>query len=193
MIHDNILAVYRSATTPEHRRGSQWYLTAQAQARRLASRYELPLSTSVGVIAALSPGLEWLRNVVDAETLIKAFMANDELPMVGVYGRRNCGKALEILRGADPVAILGGLKVRSFYANLLQPDNPDPVTIDRHAYCLAHGIRSERSGAASVDVYLTPKRYRETAEAYREIAADLDLLPNQLQATTWLAWKRINE
>lgn len=193
MIHGNILAVYHSATSPEHRRGFQWYLMAQAQARRLASRYELPLSTSVGVIAALSPGLEWLQNIVDAEALIKAFLENDEPPMVGVYGRRNRDKALSILRGADPVDVLGGLKVRSFYANILQPNNPDPVTIDRHAYCLAHGIRSERSGFASVDIKLTPKRYRETAEAYREIAADLNLLPNQLQATTWLAWKRTNE
>ena len=191
--HDNIPAVYRSATAAERRKGSQWYLTAQSQARRLAARYELPLSTSVGVIAALSPGLEWLANLVDAERLIQAFMADDEPPIVGVYGRRNRDKALAILGGNDPADILGGLKVRSFYTNILQPNNPDPVTVDRHAYCLAHGIRSERSGSASKDVYLTPARYRETAEVYREISRELGLLPNQLQAITWLVWKRLGE
>lgn len=193
MIERNIIDVYNQSTASERRDGQLWYPRAQHGAAQIARKYDLPLANVCGVVAALSPGLRWSDNLIDAELLIAACARNEPRPMVGVYGTRNRDRAWVIASGADPRSILGGPKVLSFYSNILDPADATHVTIDRHAYCLAHGLSSARSGAASIEVNVTPKRYRELADAYRALSRAIGLLPNQLQATTWLAWKRINE
>jgi hypothetical protein len=36
----------------------------------------------------------------------------------------------------------------------------------------------------------SPKQYDAIALDYRQMAASLDLLPNQVQAITWLVWRQ---
>ncbi len=190
---ESILAVYDRATRADRRAGREWYGKAHAWSERLADRYQIPVSAAAGVIAALSPGLEWLRNVQDAYTLTLAWSRGEDIPTVGTYGRRNVQKAVDILQGFEPLDILGGHKVRSFYGNIIDPTNVVPVTIDRHAKSLALSLASGRTGAASVDTIVTASEYEGLAELYREAASRLHLVPNQLQAITWIAWKRLAE
>jgi hypothetical protein len=71
--------------------------------------------------------------------------------------------------------ILSGPKIKNFFMNLYQPDNPDYVTIDRHAMRVA-GI----DGSSP-----TKKQYIEIANAYINVAQEYNMIPNMLQAKLW--------
>jgi hypothetical protein len=98
----------------------------------------------------------------------------------GVFAR-NLTKAQEILaRGsAVPIDPRTAPKTWSFWQNFWRPNDPEPVTLDSwmfraHALPPGSGIRA----------------YRAFAEAYRTVAQELGIVPNQLQATIWLHVKR---
>jgi hypothetical protein len=75
---------------------------------------------------------------------------------------------------------LGGLKTRAFYVNILDPNNSDIVTVDTHAIKIA-GINRDSVGV---------KLYNAIADGYRECAEYVGILPQQIQAITWITYKR---
>lgn len=142
----NIRAVFESASPQERLEGMNWYMKAHYHSEALASKYHFSGAQVAGVIAALSPGRDWGKNLHDAETLINDFKRGcqgADLPMVGSYGRANVFKSERILMGAEPLSVLGGLKVRAFYQCILNPFTTDAVCIDRHAK-----VRSTRKACA---------------------------------------------
>ncbi len=185
----NILKVYNRATDAEREQGLYWYATANKDAQAIAERHNVPLKHVAGVIAALSPGLEWGLNLLQADELISAFKTDKPRPSVGVYGKKNVNKAYEILQGQDPLTVLPktGPKTRAFYSCIESPENSFQVTIDRHAKCLAYWRLTDREAISAV----RPAEYEHLARHYNVISERLGLMPHQLQAITWVAWKRI--
>jgi len=86
------------------------------------------------------------------------------------------------------IEAVNGMKTRAFAENILDPEGDHRVVIDRHAWNITQGERIivNKSGPK-----VTPKRYRDAAAKYRAIAKDLGIRPNQLQAITWLTWRRL--
>ena len=78
MIH-NITSVYRDADETQHAEGLVWYENAQKAAYHIAVKYDVPVYLVVAVIAALSPNNKWSRNVVNADSLIGAFIRGEGL------------------------------------------------------------------------------------------------------------------
>ena|SRR5215469_823737 len=103
-------------------------------------------------------------------------------------------------------------KVRNFYNNLVSPNAGSDVTIDTHAiaaanllpwgssrpevsYGLGSGVNAAKFRTGLDDPYPTTPAagvgngslglYPVYAEAYRRVAADLGILPRQLQSVTW--------
>ncbi len=192
----NILKTYARATDGDIDFGLHWYQQAHDAAKAIAGRCTTATTVEViGVIAALSPGLSWGLNVLQAEQLLKAYETGAELPMVGSYGRKNVDKAVRILSHEWPLDVLGGNKVRAFFYNILFPTGESHVTIDRHAKALAINAPATRIGYASDNVLSTVKKseYDYIAWHYEVIARRLGLIPSQLQAIVWVTWKRINE
>jgi len=185
-INRNLSAVWSLATPDEVAHGIRWYREANSTARELAERYGVTLPQAVGVIAAISPGSRWEKNLEDAEALLAAYVYAEPLPAVGTYGRRNVEKARAILRGGDPLEILGGLKVRAFYANILNPDTPGPVTVDRHARGAAYQLRGDAAAEIRSDA-----EYRYLADHFARGARKVGLLPHEYQATLWVTWRRL--
>jgi len=190
--HGAILAVYFSANPAEVQHGAQWYKQAQTIAQTIANSYSLSLQTVAGVIAALSPNNRWERNVSDADLLCKLHVSGGDCAALKVSTyNANKRKALQILSGFAPIDILGGLKVRSFYDCIM--GNLGAVCIDGHAYSVWLGDR--------VPTTKTPKI---SSKLYGAIAADFKLAtvqinqivgaeykPAQIQAITWLVWRRM--
>ena len=92
----------------------------------------------------------------------------------------------------DAIAALGS-KVRAFYRAILDPADPDPVVIDRHAFDVAVGrVTSDRVRRVLVDRSWV---YDAVADAYRAAAAELSArtgelwTPSELQAATWETWR----
>ena len=164
----------------------------------MAEEFGLPLWKVVGVLAAISPGNEYGRNVEETRDFIDAYTHGKELPVVGVYGKMNMEKARRILEGALPLEVFPvktSPKVRAFFACILFPYDCLEVCVDRHAKAVACNLPSERTGAASDDKksVVRPGEYGELAKAYRAVAGTLGLLPHQLQAVCWVAWKDKDE
>lgn len=73
-------------------------------------------------------------------------------------------------------------KVRNFYVNIVDPNDPKAVTIDTHA--MAAGLFSGLS-SASYEVEFGASNYAIFADAYRELAEEIGILPRELQSITW--------
>lgn len=170
------------ARDPElYQRALRWYATAYDAAADLSQLYGSYSPKQVaGVIAALSPQVSWKRNVELAESAIVFHLMG--VTITGQTGD-NCLKAKRILDGEDPLAVLGGLKVRAFYEGILTKGETETVCIDRHAlaawYCPGQEVWAS----------LTPRRYHAVAADYQTAARVLGLAPAVAQAVVWCAWR----
>jgi hypothetical protein len=196
---DNIKAIYQLASADERISGKAWYPTANAIAEHLAETYNIRKTCVIAVISALSPRNKWDRNVLDSETLISAFVASGAsqaaLTRVCTFGA-NKAKAIRALeldsdRGEDGVnfdeilALLSGPKLREFASCI---HGLDDVTVDGHAWCIHAGGRVSLKDVPAIGVRFR----REIKEDYRTAAAELGLRASELQAITWVAWRRIH-
>jgi hypothetical protein len=100
-------------------------------------------------------------------------------------------------------------KVRNFYNDIIDPSNPDHITVDTHAVGAANfrpvaatqlqaahnfgGSEKGITGAGSSTISGTNGTYPVYADAYREGAAANGVLPLQYQAVTWEAIRSMFE
>jgi hypothetical protein len=186
----NILKVYRRASDDDMANGIEWYARALRMSETIAKEYDLPVTTVVGVMAALSPNNRWERNVRDTETMCKAWVMGDCLSdfKVSCYNTMKA-KAWSILVDEltdddDILTRLNGQKIRSFYSNIM---GLDEVTIDGHALNIALGYRQ---GLTTDSTNMGKRQYRELQAAYVRAAQRVGVKPHVLQAVTWTTWKR---
>lgn len=162
----------------------EWYPRTLAYAQEQARAYGFTVEQVAGALAALSPLQSWAGQLEFTPRILEFARNNPEGLAPDVPGpgfHTNKRKALAILRGAAPLSILGGLKVRAFYAAIL--GDTSSVVVDRHATSVAY--------AGNVPPTLTDKRYRDVAKAYALAAVAVGLAPAQVQALTW-EWWRVN-
>lgn len=168
----NIVSAVQSATPDQIERGTQWYPVAHDLAYVLGDG---DIRMGAGLIAALSPLKRWGENVKLAKDASQGHVHGHTGMMLN--------KAQAILDGADPETILPmWAKTGHFYLNILDPSDPDPVTIDRHAYDVAVG-KNNGNASRGLD---SKARYAVLALAYRLAARKLGLLPNVTQAIAWV-------
>lgn len=163
--------------------GMGWYPYANFYALNLSYKFDLPVEKIAGVISALSPNNKWERNVLDAESVCLEYLGGPEAK-VCTYGL-NKQKALSILNGTRIEDVLKGNKTYAFYRNILDPSDKKYVTIDFHAVNIYDLSLTKRE--------IKDKEYKRIAEEYIKTANMLNLLPNQLQATTWVTWRNNRE
>lgn len=176
-ITDKLLAIYSSATSDQIKEGYKWYFKANITARTIKSNLALKgidvsLSKIVGVISALSPNNKWHRNLQDAEMLLSNPLHDTKVCTYTL----NKHKAFDIMGSNSEneiYSILGGLKTKSFYKNILNPSQSLEVTIDLWMYRAA-GLKQQDSN------------YKFIAKSVNEIAKKGNVLPHQVQATIWI-------
>lgn len=94
-----------------------WYRQSRRTARALARRHGRTLSCAAGVIAALSPRIQWKANVEGADHILGG---GDTGPGFNT----NVEKACRIRDGERPLSVLGGPKVRAFYRAIMGEQVP---------------------------------------------------------------------
>lgn len=187
----NILAVYNAATAEDLREGLAWYQTAHNWCRVMAKGRPHLIARNAGIVAALSPLNGWGNNKRKAAEVIskrgKIIVEKGKPNGIGLGS--NVEKAIAIYNGAEPLSVLGGDKVRAFYQTILDPQGDIDPVIDRHAFDIAVGERTDekRRGALS-----RKGVYHEFAMAYREAAKIAGIGSAQMQAVTWIAWRNIH-
>lgn len=191
--HGNILATFFLANSAEIAKGARWYTDALQFCATVAQSTGLSVGTVAGVVAALSPNNRWPRNQTDAERLCRTFAAGtlsdaEQIRVSTFHGNKQ--KALAILAGAQPLDVLGGLKVRAFYSCIM---SEDAVCIDGHAYAIWLGSYVPTTKTPSI----SPKLYQSISDDYRQAAVTINGVTGdnytaaQVQAVTWTVWQRI--
>lgn len=174
----NIITAYRSATDEDRLAGEMWYAHALAFCRTLDPDN---VERAAGVVAAISPMLSWPRNMAVAADI---YAGKREGCL-----KANIAKAVRILDGEAPLDVLGGRKVRAFYANIL--GDGEAVTVDRHAIMVA-----DNRTYTSDELKFTAGNVKRITDEYREAAATLSaemgrtLTPAMVQATVWVWWRK---
>lgn len=169
------------ATPADVATGLSWYANAHAIAQQLAdeSGGRLSARQCAGVIAALSPRCQWATNVAGARAMVRAAVDGAPEPTVaGTLGNRAKGWA--IAHGADPDAVLGGPKVRAFFANIC--GDAEAVTVDVWAARAAEGRANPQAPVR--------RRYALCAESYRRAARRRGMHPRDAQAAVWTIYRR---
>lgn len=186
IVLNNLMALWNQATIAERKQGRDWYFSARRTVGKLAGKYDLPPSTVAGIIAALSPGMEWTRNIEETERFIKTA----GMDHYSVYGRLNDQKARDILTHPteSPLDFLGGPKTRAFYQCIMNPADDSIVVIDSHAWCA--GL-NRTNGRWDKTIRVTSSRAWWMGRHYQHCARTLGLYPSEFQATIWIVWKRL--
>lgn len=156
-----------------------WYPLANSFCAAWAENFGLTIAQFAGIVAALSPQLSWEKNKAQALETIARLQNGRTLDGMMAYPA-NKAKAIRIFKGENPLSVLGGNKVRSFYQNIML--DTESVTIDRHACAIAlYGLNTDKSGQVSV----TDKLYKLLARAYADVAHNYDVAPFVIQSVTW--------
>ena len=181
---NNILNCYHLAKEDEKTKGKLWYLEARIICKRISKETNTPFIVVCGVMAALSPQNYWEQNIKDCKAYI--LDSNYNPATYKIFKR----KAEDIIIMDNPTVkkvckVLNGQKITRFFMNIYSR-RYNVVTIDRHAIAVYHGTKDHNFKP-------TPKRIAKIRDEYRKAAKIVGIKPYQLQAITWVAWKRISK
>ena len=100
-------------------------------------------------------------------------------------------KAWHILETMPPydetITILNGKKIVSFFRNI-SGDEQD-ITIDGHARNIYY---NDRQGLTTPNTNIKKSEYLDIQKAYARASKKLGIKAYELQAITWVAWRRIH-
>lgn len=174
---ENIIACLDRATPAEIEDGITWYPRAHEFARSLDANNVYRAS---GVIAALSPRKEWGLNMRMAKRTFDTGIASGN---TGAMNR----VAQSIFDGMPAMDALKGDKTRQFCTAIARAGDSDIAVIDRHAYDVAVAtIHTDKTRPS-----ITKNVYRRFAEAYYQASIESGFSVAELQAITWVTWKRL--
>jgi hypothetical protein len=157
--------------------------------RQLSDLYGFGFVQTVAAFAALSPNNDYMGNLRSTVSLMQGIKSNKLPEDITISTYRACGeRAYNYLIGEkDFLVSTKGKKTINFYRNILHPDDAKWVTIDGHMYGMWVGCPIVMKEVAHIKI-----PYETIASAVKTLAKRNSLLPNQMQATLWFVWKRMN-
>jgi len=178
----NILSVYHGADKTT----GTWYWQARTICERLANDAGVAVETVVGVMAALSPGATWDRNVIETRALITGEnISFTTYPKMVVKARKILAADVADIEGLlAPRPNKSGFKILRFYRHICQPWRPDIAVIDRHAVAICLGRMADKA-----EQKLTRWMYTNYELAYQVAAKRAGVAVSEMQAITWCAWR----
>jgi hypothetical protein len=186
---DNIRHVLANASDTDVQEGRVSYFRYNQLMHRLAFHYGVPFEAVTAAFVATSPNNDYIKNLRSAVSLIQGFSLGKTIDEVTVSTYKECAKrAWRVLEGEDFLSFTKGEKTRAFYRNIIDPFDPEPVTVDGHMIAIWKGKRLTMKEAVRFAGH-----YKEISDAVRAVAAELNYIPNQVQAILWFAWKRMHD
>ena len=155
--------------------GRTWYFEAHHWARRMAQRHSLDTAQVAGMMAVLSPQIDWVDAQIDT---IKVLNQDSG----GYYALPvNIDKAKQIRDGNHIGNVAGGKKVQRFYLNIAYPSTTRYITLDSHM--------ARMFGYEPAEVFQLKNVYEGVEKAIQEQANRVNEYGHAVQATLWLAFK----
>jgi len=191
MTIENLQAYYRQADEVDLREGLQAYKLYNKTMHAFAEHYGHPLDRVCAVFCALSPNNDYRGNLRSLASVLDGYNRGVPVEQVTISTYEHCrDRAWLYLDGQkDYVESVTGPKILSFYQNILDPEDPEPVTIDGHMVCCWYDKDVPMKDA--LFLLRGGEGYNAIASGCRKMAGDLGLVPNQLQAILWFTRKRI--
>lgn len=151
--------------------GMTWYKDAHFKCKRISKILGVDFNKFVAIVAILSPQKKWEKNIEEAVTFIRKGMKAKLFAT-----KRQKALCFKVLNSSNIKDLhIGGMKVTSFYKNILNPFKSDTVTVDRHAMKSIGFTKS-----------LTPKQYGIIELAHKNVAKKFNIRPHELQAICWI-------
>lgn len=176
---NQIEKVYLQATEKEIKDGRNWYNDAYKFAVNTANKYGLTTKQICQLISLLSPQKKWAQNKIDVIRII------EEVDTESIF---SCQRTLEECRqviNSNWTIPTNRTKTYKFALCIEFAGRIDIAVIDRHAIKIAFGQYSAKP------IGITPKRYSEAEEAYKILSDKYEMYAAQMQAITWVTYKRI--
>lgn len=168
--------------------GQSWYSNAKNEAFILASKYSTYIEVTASVIAALSPRNKWEWNLQDADNVLSHVFINTPLKKCTTF-TFNVNKAIKLcdenLSHIERLSILNGIKVKSFYLNILGIDTA--VTIDTWIDLAFSGKYKKMKKRKN----LTLTRYKKIENIFFKLGQEYQMKPYALQAIVWLQFQKM--
>ena len=188
----NIIAIYKLAKPSEIYDGLSWYINAKKDCQEIADKFKIPLHISVSQVSALSPNNKWDRNIINAHDLIEAFIDGNDMDSIKVSTyhkmKQKAWSILEAMPSYDEtVTILNGKKIVSFFKNIMGDESE--ITIDGHARNIYY---NDKQGLTTPNTNIRKSEYADIQKAYQRASKKLGIKAYELQAITWVTWKRIH-
>jgi len=214
----NIANVYDRTPADQQAAGRLWYPKVHDATAKGARQLNLPVHHAAGIVAAVSPNMDWDKNNIDAFSELSSLKPHEWATIHAAHGGNEAAKAAvkPMLKGkgisAAPVAnlvkahrIMSGEhpdvvlpqrtapKTNAFARNIADPGTHGPVTIDGRAHDIAvNSLRPWKVGRG-IDSAATPTgkttRYEHFENAYRTAASAVGEAPHDMQAITWVGGK----
>ncbi len=188
----NIIAIYKLAKPSEIYDGLSWYINANKDCQEIADKFKIPLHIVVGEVSALSPNNKWSNNIQNAHDLIRAFIDGNDMDSVKVRTYHKMKqKAWSILQQMpsydETITILNGKKIVSFFKNIMGDESE--ITIDGHARNIYY---NDKQGLTTPNTNIKKSEYADIQKAYQRASKKLGIKAYELQAITWVTWRRIH-
>jgi hypothetical protein len=157
--------------------------------RDLAELYGFPVERAAAAFCALSPNNDYVGNLRSVVSLLYGVRHGWPLDEIQCSTYRHClARAHDYVTGAAGfLAETEGRKIRSFYRNILNPDDPRYVTVDGHVCAAWRGERLTMKEA----LVKGDREYDRIEGAVMALACRAGMLPNQYQAAIWFTRKRV--
>lgn len=183
----NINRILDEADEIDWREGQLAYERYNEMMQRIADYYLFPIDRVTAAFVSLSPNNDYKGNLRSLVSVLAGINEGRDASLVRVSTYNQCrNRAYSYASGAaDFMTMTKGIKIRSFYQNILYPREWGPVTIDGHMYAVYVGKRMTMKEAARMRL-----PYEMVAHAVREVAFMRCLYPHHVQAILWFAWKR---
>jgi hypothetical protein len=174
-----------AAAAAEHwRSGLSWYQKASQAAELLAITHEVDKSTAAGIMAAFTIRSSWKQAIVNTDILLSGGrprgIFQKQVQIARLIWKHYQKPDLYHASAAD---LLGYRKSFHFYQCLIKPDNGRYCPLDHWA------LRPIAGGQKAAELVNTPQKQDRILSVYRAAAAELAILPSQLQAILWLDQK----
>lgn len=209
-------------TDKDRERFFQWYFDANKSAAELGDKYGIGLERAASVIAISSPNHKWEKNLLAAERAIQGYFENEDvfkdmdpkaivdiwkkttgLPLTG-YWKTWLPRAIQVLRGGDIGEWTTGVKVRSFYNNIVNPWDSTSVTVDGWMVIGMNRLFDRKIGMQAITKWIRGRGlkgvgakswraknglYNYYASIISDLAKEKGVRPHQIQAALWSFWR----
>jgi hypothetical protein len=198
---DNIRNLYNATPEQVRRTGAQWYDRVNEATAKGVRGTQMSTLSGAGLVAAVSPNMDWERNNIDAFKELHSLKGGDWASIAdSAAGRSRSGEASRVLNGLsisttsdanlikarrimdgehtdDVLSRRTAPKTNSFAHNIAEPQTNGHVTIDGRAHDIAANrlqpwTSNRGIGSAALPTGKTT-RYEHFENAYRSAAQSL--------------------